>query len=165
MVDGRWQMTDGTQFILNKMRDIKLFGSERWSVVRGRWSSFAMIYKVLLISVLLSSCSGTRMIETDLYFAQSKPNGEMITEKEWTDFREHQIARIFKEGSTVIKVSGNWFDPDRHVLITEPTCLVIYLYKRSKHVSEQIDSLRNLYKNMFQQQSVLRVDKKVKAEF
>jgi hypothetical protein len=32
-------------------------------------------------------------------------------------------------------------------------------------MSQQIDSLRNLYKSMFQQQSVLRVDKKVKVSF
>ena len=105
------------------------------------------------------------MIETDLYFGQSKPNGEMIPEKEWNDFKENQIAKVFKEGSTVLNGIGNWYDPEKHKLITEPTYVVTYFYKKSPALSKQIDSLRFWYKTMFQQQSVLRVDKKVKAVF
>jgi hypothetical protein len=105
------------------------------------------------------------MIETDLYFGQSKPDGSMITEKEWNQFREDQVAKLFKEGSTVIQAAGNWYDPEIHKLITEPTYVVIYLYKKSSSMSQQIDSLRDRYKLKFQQQSVLRVDKKVRARF
>ncbi len=105
------------------------------------------------------------MIETDLYFGQSKPSGGMVTEREWNDFKEKYVSKVFKEGSTVINVNGNWYDPDAHKLITEPTYQVIYFYKRSGGISNQIDSLRYWYKTLFQQQSVLRVDKKVKASF
>ena len=105
------------------------------------------------------------MIETDLYFGQSKPGGGMITENEWKNFKENRIAKVLKEGSTVVNATGNWYDPVSHKLITEPTFIVIYFYKNSPKVSTQIDSLRFWYKTMFQQQSVLRVDKKVKANF
>jgi len=105
------------------------------------------------------------MIETDLYFGQSKPDGSAITEKEWNSFKENQIASVFKKGSTILHGSGNWYDSVSHQLITEPTYVVVYFYKRSPQVSKQIDSLRYWYKTMFQQQSVLRVDKKVKAVF
>jgi hypothetical protein len=43
--------------------------------------------------------------------------------------------------------------------------MVSYNYKKSPAISKQIDSLRAWYKNLFNQQSVLRVDKKVKAQF
>ena len=89
----------------------------------------------------------------------------MITEAEWNTFKETQISRIFKEGSTTISATGNWYDPDSHKLVTEPTYVVSHLYKKSTKTSMQIDSLANLYKTMFQQQSVLRVDRKVKASF
>ena len=89
----------------------------------------------------------------------------MVTEKEWNDFKENYISKVFKEGSTVVNVSGNWYDPDSHKLITEPTYQVIYFYKTSDRISKQIDSLRYWYKTLFRQQSVLRVDKKVKASF
>lgn len=124
-----------------------------------------MAYKILLICFVLSSCASSRMMETNLYFGQSKPSGEMITEKEWTSFKENKIAKVFKEGSTVLNGVGSWYDPESHKLITEPTYVVIYFYKRSAAISNQIDSLRYWYKTMFQQQSVLRVDKKVKTSF
>lgn len=119
-----------------------------------------------LICIILSiSCSTGRMTETSLYFGLSKPDGSMISEKEWSSFKEEYISKILKEGSTVIRVTGNWKDTATGKLISEPSCLVIYYYKHSPAVSKQIDSLRYWYKTLFQQQSVLRVDKKVKAGF
>lgn len=124
-----------------------------------------MSCKIFFICIILCSCSGTRMIETDLYFGQTKPDGSMITETEWNNFRNNQIATVFAQGCTIIKASGNWLDPVTHQLITEPSYIVICDYIKSSKMSQQIDSLRYWYKNMFQQQSVLRVDKKVKASF
>lgn len=105
------------------------------------------------------------MIQTDLYFGQSRPDGTVITEAEWQSFKIEQLSRVFKEGSTTISATGNWYDPERHTLITEPTYVVVHHYKKSRQKSAQIDSLVNVYKVMFKQQSVLRVDKKVKAKF
>lgn len=105
------------------------------------------------------------MMETHLYFGQSIPNGGSVTETEWNQFKENYISKVFREGSTVINVTGNWYDPEARKLITEPTYQVIYFYKKSDAVSRQIDSLRNWYKTLFKQQSVLRVDKKVRARF
>ena len=124
-----------------------------------------MPLRIFIICLVLVSCSSSRMIETSLYFGQTRPNGSMISETEWNDFKESQISRVFKEGSTTIKVTGSWYDPEAYKLITEPTNVVIYYYKKSAYISKQIDSLRNLYKSMFQQQSILRVDKKVKGSF
>src|SRR5882757_1984784 len=114
--------------------------------------------KLLLFCFLFCSCAADRMLETDLYFGQSKPGGGMITEKEWNSFREDRLVKVFKEGSTILNGTGNWYDPVNHKLITEPTYVVIYFYKRSRQLSKQIDSLTYWYKTMFQQQSVLRVD-------
>jgi len=120
---------------------------------------------VLACLIIITSCSPQRMMETNLYFGQSKPSGEMVSETEWNQFKENYISKVFKEGSSVVNVSGNWYDPDSHKLITEPTYKVIYFYKRSGTISRQIDSLRYWYKTLFQQQSVLRVDRKVRASF
>lgn len=125
----------------------------------------AFLFFVILLITFLSSCSGSRMIQTDLYFGQSRPDGTLITDAEWQSFKTHQISKVFNEGSTTISATGNWYDPERHQLITEPTYVVVYHYKKSSKKSAQIDSLINVYKVMFKQQSVLRVDKKVKARF
>ena len=105
------------------------------------------------------------MIETQLYFGQTRPDGSRITEREWNSFRETQIFRIFKRGSTTISATGSWLDPVTQKLISEPSYIVSYFHKRSPEISKQIDSLRDIYKNMFQQQSILRVDRKVQASF
>jgi hypothetical protein len=105
------------------------------------------------------------MVETNLYFGQSKPDGGKVSEKEWDIFKKEYVAKVFKEGSTVLRADGNWLDPVSHQLITEPTYVVVYFYNKSKETSRQIDSLRYWYKTKFQQQSVLRVDKKVRATF
>jgi len=124
-----------------------------------------MRFTTALLLFFLLSCSPQRMIETNLYFGQSIPSGGMVTETEWKQFKENYINKVFKEGNTVINATGSWFDPDNHKMITEPAYLVIYDYKPSTHISKQIDSLRYWYKKLFQQQSVLRVDKKVKLSF
>ncbi len=121
--------------------------------------------KLLTVSILFYSCNSSRMTETSLYFGQSIPGGGMVNEKDWNNFKENYIRKVFKEGSTVISVSGNWYDTASHQLITEPNYVVIYYYKKSPQISRQIDSLRYWYKNLFQQQSVLRVDKKTIASF
>ncbi len=89
----------------------------------------------------------------------------MVSEKEWKDFTERFISRVLKEGSTVIHADGNWYDPTRRQLITEPTYIVIYFHKKSAQLSRQIDSLRYWYKTLLRQQSVLRVDKKCRTSF
>jgi hypothetical protein len=120
---------------------------------------------IILLLVISFSCSSQRMRETHLYFGQSKPSGDSITCEEWNRFKENYISKVFTEGSTVVSVSGNWYDPEARKLITEPTYLVIYFYKPSAGISGKIDSLRASYKTLFMQQSVLRVDKKVRASF
>jgi uncharacterized protein DUF3574 len=121
--------------------------------------------KLLVICIILASCGPSKMMETSLYFGQSIPGGGMVSATEWERFKEDHIRKVFKEGSTVINVSGNWYDTAARKLITEPTFVVIYYYKRSSAVSRQIDSLRQWYKDLFRQESVLRVDKKVAASF
>lgn len=120
---------------------------------------------LLIICIFLFSCSQVRMIETTLYFAQMRPDGSAISQQDWNNFKETHISRVFKEGSTTIAATGNWYDPDSHKLIREPSYVVTHIHKRSPYISRQIDSLTNLYKQLFQQQSILRVDKKVKAWF
>jgi hypothetical protein len=61
-----------------------------------------MSYKILLACFILCSCAAPRMIETDLYFGQSRPDGSMITEMEWKNFKENQIDRILKKAKLLL---------------------------------------------------------------
>ena len=105
------------------------------------------------------------MTETVLYFGQSKPDGSTVTAKEWEQFNQTYISKVFKEGYSVTSINGFWKDTVTNKLISEHTYEVTYCYKRSAAISKRIDSLCYRYKTIFQQQSVLRVDHKVKASF
>lgn len=119
-----------------------------------------------IICLFLFSCSGHRMIQTDLYFGQTiPPDGTMITPEEWNAFKTNEIAKLFKEGSSTFTVTGVWYDPEAKKLITEPSYMVSHLHKRSARFSRQIDTLISLYKIRFRQQSVLQVDRPVKVYF
>lgn len=117
-----------------------------------------------MVPILLSSCSNYKQIETDLYFGLAKPGGE-ITGNEWQRFNTNYISKIFSEGYTIINTNGYWNDTPGNHLSTENSYLLINVHQKDKELSRSIDSLREKYKMQFQQQSVLRVDRKVKANF
>ena len=75
------------------------------------------------------------MTETSLYFGQSKPDGSLINENEWNQFKEDNILTTFAEGSSIIRVDGSWKDTATHKVITEPVYMVIYYYKNSPVMS------------------------------
>lgn len=123
------------------------------------------LWKPVIISLLvLTGCAGAHQIETELYFGLSKPGG-LVSENEWNSFVEHGISPVLKEGFTIIPAQGKWLDESTHVLITEPSRLVVFVYSKNKSLSVRIDSLIASYKRQFQQQAVLRVDKKVTIHF
>ena len=105
------------------------------------------------------------MIETNLYFGQSKPGGGMITEVEWNRFKEEYINKVFKDGYSVVSATGNWYDTAARKMITEPSYMVTCDYRSSRALSNRIDSICYWYKTLFMQEAVLRVDKKVKLRF
>jgi hypothetical protein len=105
------------------------------------------------------------MVETDLYFGLNKPDGGKVTDQEWTDFTEKHISIVFRDGSTILDGSGSWRNPKTNQFITEPSRVVICLHKDDAQISARIDSLRDLYKKQFKQQSVLRVDKDAEVSF
>ena len=123
-----------------------------------------MLFRFLIISLLLCSCSGNRMTQTDLYFGQLTLNGDTLSEQQWNTFVQQHISKVFPNGFTVIPAAGYWYDTAQHHLITEPSRVIVSISKMSPHFSKQIDSLRYWYKTLYQQQSVLRVNKKVRMK-
>jgi len=123
-----------------------------------------MWIRLILCCVLLYSCSASRQVETRLYFGQFKLDGGTVSEKEWNSFVEQYVAKVFPDGSTIENATGNWYDTAQQKLVVEPSKVVIAIGKPSSVQSEKIDSLRYWYKQMHNQQSVLRVDKKVNAK-
>ena len=123
-----------------------------------------MLFRLFILSLLLCSCSGQRMTQTDLYFGQLTLNGDTLTEIQWNTFAQQYISKVLPNGCTVNTATGYWYDTIKHLLVTEPSRVVVSIIKKSPGFSKRIDSLRYWYKTLYQQQSVLRVDRKVKMK-
>lgn len=104
------------------------------------------------------------MTQTQLYFGQLTLNNDTLTEQQWNTFAQQYISKVLPSGSTVIQSVGYWYDTAQHRLITEPSRIVTTVNKMSPRLSKQIDSLRFWYKTLYQQQSVLRVNSKVRVK-
>ena len=119
----------------------------------------------VLMLIFLFSCSTSKMVQTDLYFGRLRLDGSTISNEEWNDFTTSYFNRYFHEGSTTMAATGTWFDKERQEFVNEQTFVVSYIHQKRATISLRIDSVRAAYKNTFQQQSVLRVDRKIRISF
>ena len=100
---------------------------------------------------------GDLFLRTELFFGLSKPEGE-VTEEEFQQFLAQNITPRFPEGLTVVTGLGQ-FSNAFSIIIQERTKLVILLYPPDQaHASGRIEQIREEYKTLFQQESVLRAD-------
>jgi len=111
--------------------------------------------------LLLTSCTTSKFIESDLYFGMALPDGRQIDSTAWNQFIHKEISAVFPDGFTVIPAHGSWKNK-QGIVITELSNVVITLHKKSKTLDSRIDSLKRKYQSAFQQESVLRVDIPVK---
>jgi hypothetical protein len=100
----------------------------------------------------------TRFVRTELFFGTAKPIGA-VTEEEFRAFVDAEVTPRFPDGLTVIKGDGQFRGED-DVLVKEQSFVLILLYPPDGFASSSraIDRIRELYKDQFDQESVLRVD-------
>jgi hypothetical protein len=119
--------------------------------------------KYLLVSVLfISACSvKPDLVQTELYFGLSKADGSIISDSVVNVFIEKNAGIVFPKGYTVIQTKGKWHDAQSGRTYSEPSFVITSSDTMTSKRSAAIDTLREQYKRVFQQQSVLRVDKEV----
>ena len=100
----------------------------------------------------------SRFVRTELFFGTAKPIGA-VTEEEFRVFVDAEVTPRFPDGLTVIKGDGQFRGED-DVLVKEQSFVLILLYPSDGFLtsSREIDRIRELYKQQFDQESVLRVD-------
>jgi hypothetical protein len=104
------------------------------------------------------------VIKDELYFGLSKPGGKIISEAEWQQFLNNVITPRFREGLTVMNADGQYLSQNGK-LITEKTKLVILIYESNTVKNFQVREMVAKYKQIFQQESVLRTTSNVKLSF
>ncbi len=97
-------------------------------------------------------------VRTELYFGTAKPSG-VVSEAEFLDFVDRHVTPRFPDGLTLIKGDGQ-FRNDGHTIVKEQSFVLILLYPHDAldEGLRRIERIRTLYKDEFDQQSVVRVD-------
>lgn len=94
---------------------------------------------------------------TELYFGGSKPDGSMVTEAEFSTFI-NEVTQRFPDGLTLLKGYGQFKNSADIIIQEESRVLILFYPAQMLNANSNIESLRELYKTRFQQESVLRVD-------
>jgi Protein of unknown function (DUF3574) len=126
-------------------------------------------YDSILIAcfiIIATGCSvQKKMIQTELYFGLSQNNGNIIADSVWNNFMQKEVTKVFSTGFTVIHSEGKWVDERYRQIHSEPSRIISSVGTMTPVLSLQIDSLREKYKSLFLQESVLRIDKKASINF
>lgn len=126
-----------------------------------------MKYRIILsfLLLVLLSCGGVKKItqtKTELYFGLSNNEGP-ISDSTWLDFKKNHIDNILN-AYTLIDANGYWTS-NEGVTINEASKILVYIHKKSEVENKKIDSIINLYKRIYNQESVLKIEQKVKVKF
>jgi hypothetical protein len=109
-------------------------------------------------AVCSAPLSGEPFARTELFFGLSKSDGSTISEFQFRRFLRDKITPLFPDGLTVLAGLGQFKDSSGRIS-REGARLVILLYPLdAPDANQSIDTIREAYKEEFEQQSVLRTD-------
>jgi hypothetical protein len=129
------------------------------------------------VALLLAGCAGLpnacpsglkTMQEAELYFGRdiagaSEVSGE-VSDAEWHDFVEREIAPRFPKGFTVEDATGQWQGDDGKS-VREASEHVTIVLSGAADDGARLDAIRAAYKRRFRQQSVMLLEHDVCGSF
>ena len=107
---------------------------------------------------------GSVQVQTTLWFGLSRAHGRDISEKAWQGFIDNDVTPRFKDGLSVYNAKGQWLGDDGH-LARENSKALMLIHSADKENDQKIEQLRQIYKQRFEQESVMRVDNTVCVDF
>lgn len=107
---------------------------------------------------------GEIFLRTELFFGLSRADRPEVSEEEFQNFIDTEVTPRFPDGLTLINGKGQFKD-SRGTIIQEKSKLLILLYSFNRETNQAIETIRNEYKNDFQQESVLRTDEQQCVSF
>jgi hypothetical protein len=128
-----------------------------------------------LLLLLATGCAGTGpafeptpgtqvLIRSELFFGRLKPDGSVVTDAEWRAFVADHVTTRFPEGFTVIDALGQYRGRDGQIK-EEPTKVLVIVHGPEPRQRAAIQELRDLYRRLFQQESVLLIEGATRAGF
>jgi hypothetical protein len=101
----------------------------------------------------------TPYTRTELFFGTSRAGGPAISETEFEGFLDSEVTPRFPDGLTVLTGRGQFRGADGR-LVEERSIVLVLLYPTvpAGDGGAKVDQIRELYKQKFNQESVLRAD-------
>ena len=113
--------------------------------------------------------SGSSWMRTELYFSIGDwMETSLSTEAEarWQDFLDREVTPRFPDGLSVIDAYGQWRSPQSGALVQRERCrLLVVMHPDTPETSAKIDALREAWKKLTGEKSVLRVSQPAQVGF
>jgi hypothetical protein len=103
-------------------------------------------------------------LRSELYFGRLKPDGGVVTDAEWRAFVVDHVTPRFPDGFTVLDAVGQ-YRTRAGELKTEPTKILLVAHPPEAGPRRAIQELRDIYRRLFQQESVLLIESAAHAAF
>jgi len=94
----------------------------------------------------------------------SRDQGPDITEEEFQDFVDTDVTPLFPDGLTLLTGRGQWANAYGSITQEETKVLILF-YRFSEASNQAAEEIRQSYVDLFQQESVLRVDEQACVSF
>ncbi|MFJ9350123.1 DUF3574 domain-containing protein [Streptomyces sp. NPDC101237] len=114
-----------------------------------------------------SPVRGKACLETRLFFGTARPDGEpAVTDRQFAAFVDKVVTPDFPDGLTVQSGRGQWRDA-HGTIEKERSYELVLLCPRSATADgdRKIEEIRRAYEKAFAQESVGRVDERVRVDF
>ena len=139
----------------------------------GRTRARGIAVALLLLTV--TGCAGggpapaplpgtQALVRSELYFGRLKPDGSIVTDAEWRTFVAEQVVPRFPDGFTVLDALGQYRGRDGKI-IAEPTKVLLIVHGPDARPRASVQELRDVYRRLFQQESVLLIENPARAGF
>lgn len=136
---------------------------------------------VITLCFLLSCCAshGARLpaatdstsdwVQSELFFgiaeASAEPQQLAELEKRWQGFLDREVTPRFPDGLSVYDVYGQWYSPKRNAITHAHSKSLLIVYHDSPQRRADIDAIRDAWKKLTGDESVLRVTQHVDVSF
>jgi hypothetical protein len=103
-------------------------------------------------------------VRSEVIFGRLKADGGVVTDAEWRAFVLDQVTPRFPDGFTVLDAVGQYRDRQGRVH-SEPTKVLLIVHGTGAEPRAAIQELRDTYRRLFQQESVLLIESPARAGF
>jgi len=97
-------------------------------------------------------------LETKLYFGTSQARDTVVTDREFATFVDVHVTPRFPDGLTLLSGYGQYRGSSGAIAKEKSMLLVLYYPPEMKDANAKIEEIRETYKALFLQESVLRAD-------